>query len=399
MYRGVQLALAVAVSVLASWGAMAEGTIKIGFPMALSGPAALYGQPVLKGAEMYVEEVNAKGGVLGRKLELLPRDSKANADEAVRVSRELILKDNVDFLVGTMTSAESPAVSTIAKENRVVLVCPMAKTNQLTDPKNLHPYVFRISSTTDIEGRTGAEIIAKWQVKRVATIAPDYAYGRDVMSAFEEHLKKLRPDIEIVDRQWPKLGQTDFTPFLNAQMAAKPDAVFSGVYAGDFASMVKQGKPLGYFDAIKYNFLGAGETGSIEVARPLGDDYPYGITANTYDPVIWLAGEPAGHKEFMAKVKAYLKEDYGSSWAGMGYSAMAALVEGIRKAGSTDEDKVARAMLGENFDTPVGLAQTLRAKDHTADRGEFWGKMVKDPHYPFAVMKDPEYYNPVPFMN
>src|SRR5262249_57033719 len=126
-------------------GAGAENTIKIGFPMPLPGPASVYGVPITKGAEMAVQEINAKGGVLGRKLELLERDSKANADEAVRLARELIVKNNVDFLMGTLTSAEAPAVSTIAKENKIVFIAPTSKTVQLTSPKNLHPYIFRIA--------------------------------------------------------------------------------------------------------------------------------------------------------------------------------------------------------------------------------------------------------------
>src|SRR6201987_315950 len=205
----------------------AEDTIKIGFPMPLSGPAAVYGVPVTKGAELAVQELNAKGGVLGRKLELLERDSKASADEAVRLARELIIKDNVNFLSGTLTSAEAPAVATIAKENKLGVVGPTAKTIQLTSPANLHPHIFRLASNTDIDGRTGASIIASWtDVKKVATIAPDYAYGRDAVAAFVDFIKKARPDIEIVDQQWPNLGQSDFTPFIPAQMAKKPDAVF-----------------------------------------------------------------------------------------------------------------------------------------------------------------------------
>src|SRR5262245_18865853 len=149
----------------------AESTIKIGYPMPLSGPASVYGVPVTKGAEMALQEINAKGGVLGRKLELLERDSKASADEAVRLARELIVKNNVDFLMGTLTSAEAPAVSTIAKENKIVFIAPTSKTVQLTSPKNLHSYIFRIASNTDIDGRSGASIIAGWKdVKRVATI-------------------------------------------------------------------------------------------------------------------------------------------------------------------------------------------------------------------------------------
>src|SRR5262245_22011693 len=203
------LPMLLALVLAAPLGAEAQKSIKVGFPMILSGPGALFGEPALKGAQMYVEELNAKGGVIGRKIELLPRDTKGNADEAVRVSRELILKENVDFLVGTLTSAEGPAVSVVAKENKIVFIAPIPKTDQLTAPDKLHPYVFRVASTTTIEGRTAAEVIAKWNVKRVATISPDYAYGQDVTKAFVEYIKKLKPDVEIVDQQWPTLGEAD----------------------------------------------------------------------------------------------------------------------------------------------------------------------------------------------
>src|SRR5438132_8988931 len=176
---------------------------------------------------MYVEEVNAKGGVLGRNSELVIRDSKADANEAVRVARELILKENVDFLVGTLTSAEGPAVSAIAKEQKVVFIAPIPKTDQLTAADKLHPYVFRVAATTTMEGRSAAEIVAKWPVTQIATISFDYAYGQDGTKAFLQHLKQIKPSVQIVDQQWPKLGEQDYNPFINAQMAKKPEAIFS----------------------------------------------------------------------------------------------------------------------------------------------------------------------------
>jgi len=379
------------------FGASAETVIKVGFPIILSGPGALFGEPALKGAQMFVEELNAKGGVLGRKMELLFRDTKGNADEAVRVSRELILKDNVDFIVGTLTSAEGPAVSTIAKENKIVVVAPIPKTDQLTAPANLHPYVFRTAAITTTEGRSAAEIVAKWNVKRVGTIGPDYAYGQDVTKAFVEHLKKLRSDVEIVDQQWPKLGEGDYTPFINAQLAKKPEAVFSSLWGGNFVTFAKQAKPLGYFEALKSNFIGAGEAGSIESAKAMAADYPVGIWGNTYDIFNWDSGPPA-HKEYIDRLKQYTKEQYPGSWPITGYVAMEVLTEAIRKANGTDSDKVAKALLDLAVDTPVGI-MTIRAKDHNANRGQFWGKMVMDPKYPFAVMQDAVYVDPAPLMD
>ena len=380
-----------AAAALAPLPATAADTIKIGFPMPLSGPAAVYGVPVTKGAELAVADINAKGGVLGRKLELLTRDSKANADEAVRLARELIIKNNVDFLSGTLTSAEAPAVSTIAKENKVVFVAPVAKTTRLTAPENLHPYIFRLASNTTIEGHTAASLMAKWgEVKRVATIAPDYAYGRDAVAAFVDHLKKLRPDIEIVDQQWPKLGEADFTAFITAQMGKKPDAVECNVFGGDFVTLAKQAGPLGYFKAINNRMVDGAEVGTVDEAEALGADYPFGIVSDAYDPVIWGEGEPAEHKVFIENLKKAMNNQYGSGWAVMGYMAVVAISEGIKKADSTESDKVSKALLGLSFGTPVGK-RTIDEKTHETLAGEFWSEMVKDPKSPFAVMKKPVY--------
>jgi branched-chain amino acid transport system substrate-binding protein len=378
--------------------AVAQKTIKIGYPVILSGPGALIGEPSLKGAQMFVEEVNAKGGILGRKVELVVRDTKGNADEAVRVARDLILRENVDFLVGTLTSAEGPAVSPVAKENKIVFVVPVVKTDQLVAPGNLHPYIFRTASNTTIEGRSAAEIMAKWgHVKRVATMSQDYAFGQDVTRAFVNHLKKLRPDIEIVDQQWPKLGEADYTPFINAQMAKKPDAVFTSLWGGHFVTFVKQAKPLKYFESVKNNVVAAGEAGAIETAKAAGDDYPVGIIANSYDAFNWDAGPPA-HRAYIERLRKYMKEDQPSSWPITGYMGMQTLAAAIQKAGSTDSEKVAKAMLDLTVDTPIGK-QTIRAKDQQANRAQFWGKMEKTPKYPFAVMSPPTYVDPLPFMD
>ena len=386
------LALALAVPMAAE----AQKPIKVGMPIPLSGPPALFGDPASKGAQMYVDELNAKGGVLGRKVELIIRDSKADANEAVRVAREMILKDNVDFLVGTLTSAEGPAVSVVAKENKIVFIAPIPKTDQLTAPDKLHPYVFRIAANTTMEGRSAAEIVAKWPVTKVATIAFDYAYGQDVTKAFVEHMKKIKPSVQIVDQQWPKLGEQDYNPFINAQMAKKPEAIVSSIWGGFFVTYAKQGKALGMFDAVKYNFIGLGEAATPETTKSMGADYPVGIWGNSYDAFYW--GETAAHREYTERISKYLKDEYPSSWAIQGYTGMQFLIEGIKKAGSTDSDKVAKALLGLTIDTPIGK-QTIREKDHQANRGQLYGKTVKDPRFPFAIMKPIEYVDPTKFMD
>ncbi|HKB25540.1 MAG TPA: ABC transporter substrate-binding protein [Methylomirabilota bacterium] len=396
MRRRVILVALLTLGLLVPSAADAQKPIKVGMPMPLSGPAALFGDPATKGAQMFVDELNAKGGVLGRKIELLIRDSKADANEAVRVARELILKDNVDFLVGTLTSAEGPAVSVVAKENKIVFIAPIPKTDQLTAADKLHPYVFRVAATTTMEGRSAAEIVAKWPVTRIATMSFDYAYGQDVTKAFVEHLKKVKPSVQIVDQQWPKLGEQDYNPFINAQMAKKPEAVFSSIWGGFFVTYSKQAKALGFFDAIKYNFIGVGEAATPETTKSMGIDYPVGIWGNSYDAFYW--GETPAHRDYVARLSKYLKDEYPSSWAIQGYIGMQFLVEAIKKAGSTDSDKVAHALLGLAVETPVGKL-TIREKDHQANRGQLYGKTVRDPKYPFAIMKPAVYVDPSPFMD
>jgi branched-chain amino acid transport system substrate-binding protein len=390
MDRRCLLALASAVMGLWPLATSAAEPITIGFPIPLSGATAVYGVPVLKGAQLAVDQINAKGGVLGRKLQILARDSKANADEAVRLARELIIKDGVNFLVGTLTSAEAPAVSTVAKENKIVFIAPTSETVRLTDPQNIHPYIFRATSNTDVEGLASAQLMAKWKnVKTVATIGPDYAYGRDVTAAFVSDLKKLRPDIKIVDQQWPKLGEPDFTSFLTAQIGAHPDAVYCSLFAGDFVTFAKEAESLGYFKAIHNRFVDSGAVGATDEAKALGTAYPLGILVNTFDPVIWSGGhEPAAHKAYIAALRSFTQQKYPSSLSIQGYIAIEALADGIRSAGSVNSDKVSKAMIGMSFATPIG-ERTFSVASHETFSPEFWGVMVKEAAYPFAVMKDP----------
>ncbi len=382
--------------VLAPAELQAQESIRIGVPMILSGAGAQFGTPVLKGAQMYADEINAKGGVLGRKFEIISRDTKARPDEAVRVSRELVVRERVDFLLGTFTSAEGTAVSAIAKDLKVLFMAPVPATDRLTAPDSLHPYIFRVAKNTTTEGRAAAEIMAKWQVTRVGTIAPDYAYGQDAVSSFVAHLKKLRPDVQIVDQQWPKLNEPDYSAFVTAQTAARPEAVLSVICCGNFDAFAKQARPLGYFDALKHQFIGLGEAGSVETLRSLGKDYPVGVWGNTYDAFNWDGG-PA-HKEWIARLKKYLGEDYPSTWPIQGYIAMQFLADAIGKTGGVDALKVSEALKDMTIQSAQGPI-TIRAKDQQATRGMLWGKSVSYPKYPFPVLDPVMYIDPAKFMD
>ncbi|MDP3038537.1 MAG: ABC transporter substrate-binding protein, partial [Deltaproteobacteria bacterium] len=154
--------------------------ILVGYPAILSGGGALFGQPSMVGGQMAVKDINEKGGVLGRPIELLTRDCKSTPDEATRVARELILKEKVQFLVGGFTASQGLALSEVAKTEKIIYIAPVSKSTAMTEPGKLHPYVFRAAANTNTEGRSAAVFMAKNPWKRVYTLGPDYEYGQMV---------------------------------------------------------------------------------------------------------------------------------------------------------------------------------------------------------------------------
>jgi branched-chain amino acid transport system substrate-binding protein len=214
-------------------------------------------------------------------------------------------------------------------------------------------------------------------------------------------IKELRPDIEIVDQQWPKLNEADYTPFITAQMGKKPEAIFSVICCGNFDAFARQANAQGLFKAVENRYIGLAESGSIESLRALGAEYPLGIWANCYDAFYW---EPKDaevaklHADFINRLKAYTKDETPPSWAIQGYISMQFLVEAIKKAGSTDSDKVSAALKGIEIVTPEGR-MTMRAKDQQATRGMLWGTSAKSDKFPFPVLEPIEYIDPVTFMD
>lgn len=380
----------VVVALLLAQSANAQkNPILIGYPAILSGGGALFGQPSMLGGQLAEKDINDKGGVLGRPIQLIVRDCKATPDEATRVARELILKEKVEFLVGGFTAAQGLALSEVGKTEKIIYIAPVSKSTAMTDPDKLHPYVFRAAANTNTEGRSAAVFMAKNPWKRVYTLGPDYEYGQMVTKAFVEWIKKIKPDVEIVGQSWPKLGEADFTPFITALMAAKPDAAFLSLWGGDFVNFTKQAKPYGFFEKVKV--VAGGEGGCPETAISLKDDLPLGITTNSYD-LFYYPNTPE-HKAYVERLKAFTKQEYPPSWAITGYVAVQFLAEAIKKANSTDTMKVIKALEGLTIDTPIGK-QTMRAKDHQANRGQFWGTTAKVPEYPFPILRPVEYIPP-----
>jgi ABC-type branched-subunit amino acid transport system substrate-binding protein len=387
-YSAVLVAVGALGGALGIGTAFAEEPIRIGAMYPLTGGGAVYGVPAMTGHQLAVEELNAKGGIMGRKIESIERDDKMNPAAASSTMKELITKDKVDIVVGGLSSAVGLAMSELSKQEKVVYVSTIPKTIQMTTDK-LHKYVFRTASNTDLEGDTMALLVGRYKLAKLCHLELDYAYGNDLEAGILKALPKQAPDAKVVLTLKPKLGATDFNPFIPQVMSAGCDGVISGLWGPHFVSWVKQAKPLGFFDKIKW--ISGGEIASHEIAGELKEDYPDNVVANTYE--LWYHAQDPSHKAFQASLAKKLNTQETPQWALLGYIGVYYVAAAMEKAKSTDSDKVAAALEGLTIGTPVGPL-TIDAKTHQANIGQFWGPMVKKPDRAYRMMEPAEYIQP-----
>ncbi|MCL5965937.1 MAG: ABC transporter substrate-binding protein [Deltaproteobacteria bacterium] len=372
-FWAVALVLALAVP------AVAADTIKLGGLFPLSGRAADLGITCRQGAELAVEEINAKGGVLGKKIDLLVTDSKANVQEATSIAKRYIQKDRVNMLFGVVSSAVSLAIGEIARQEKIVFMDTVGSTDTLTKEK-WNRYTFRSGTCNSQEANSLALYAAKnKKLVKFYNIGPDYEYGRTMWEIFKAKTKEQNPKAEFIGEQWPKLFIPDYTPYINAILAAKPDAVFCTLWGGDLVAFIKQAEPYGLFKKMKWIIATGAD---ITVVRQLGKDMPKGIIADQRYYFFWP--NTARNREF---VKAYLAryKEYPSAWAAEGYDGIHFLAEAIKKAGSTDTEKVIHALEGLTLDLPRGTA-TLRKEDHQLSCDFMVGETTFVKQYPFAIV-------------
>jgi branched-chain amino acid transport system substrate-binding protein len=381
-------AMLAAVGALGVGTAFAQEPIRIGAMYPLTGGGAVYGVPAMVGHQLAVEELNAKGGIMGRKIESVERDDKMNPAAASSTMKELITKDKVDIVVGGLSSAVGLAMSELSKQEKVVYISTIPKTIQMTTDK-LHKYVFRTASNTDLEGDTMALLVGRYKLAKLCHLELDYAYGNDLEAGILKALPKHAPNAKVVLTLKPKLGATDFNPFIPQVMSAGCDGVISGLWGPHFVSWVKQAKPLGFFDKIKW--ISGGEIASHEIAGELKEDYPDNVIANTYE--LWYHAQDPSHKPFQAALAKKLNTQETPQWALLGYIGVKYVAAAMEKAKSTEADKVAAALEGMTIGTPVG-ALTIDAKTHQANIGQFWGPMVKKPGRAYRMMDPAEYIQP-----
>ena len=326
--------------------------------------------PYRKGWELALEQVNAAGGINGKKLEIISRDDGANPGDAVRVAEELVSREKVDVLAGGFLSHIGLALTDFAKQRKVFFLASEPLTDKIVW-QNGNRYTFRLRSSTYMQTAMLVPEAAKANKKRWAIVYPNYEYGQSAAATFKEQLKKLQPDVEFVGEQAPPLGKVDAGAVVQALADLRPDGIFNVLFAADLAKFVREGNTRGLFkDRTVLGLL----TGEPEYLDPLKDEAPEGWIVTGYP---WYGIDLPDHKAFL---EAYRKKfnDYPRLGSIVGYSMVTALAAGLKKAGSTDTEKLITAFEGLEFPSPFGTA-SFRAIDHQSTMGVFVGRTaVKD---------------------
>ena len=336
--------------------------------------------PYRKGWELALGEINASGGLLGRKVEVVSRDDNGNPGDAVRVAEELVSREKADVIFGTFLSHIGLAVTDFAKQRKVFFLAAEPLTDKITW-QNGNRYTYRLRPTTYMQTAMLVPEAAKLKKKRWAIVYPNYEYGQSAAATFRQLLKAAQPDVEFVAEQAPALGRVDAGAVVQALADAKPDAIFNVLFAADLAKFVREGATRGLFRDRPVVSLLSGEP---EYLDPLKDEAPEGWIVTGYP---WYGIDTPEHRKFLA---AYQKRwnDYPRLGSIVGYSSMMSLAAGIRRAGSTDTEKLIAAFKGLEVDTPFGPMH-YRPDDNQSTMGAYVGlTTVRDGK---GVMKDYRY--------
>ena len=366
--RHVFTAATVASLAVAIAPAYAQGTIKIGEINSYKAQPAFL-EPYKKGMELAVEEINAKGGIDGRKIELITRDDNANPGDAVRVAEELVSREKIDVLTGTFLSNTGLAVADFAKQKKFFFLAGEPLTDKLTWQGG-NAYTYRLRPGTYMQAAMLVPEAVKLKAKRWAVVYPNYEYGQSAVAAFKTLLKAAQPDVEFVAEQAPPLGKVDAGSVAQALADAKPDAIFNVLFGADLSKFVREGNTRGLFkDRAVVSVL----TGEPEYLDPLKDETPNGWIVTGYP---WHGIQTPEHKSFFLAYQGKYK-DYPRLGSVVGYSMIKSAAAGIAKAKSTDSAKLVEAFKGLQVDTPFGRI-TYRAEDHQSTMGAFVGKTKND---------------------
>ncbi len=353
----------------------AQNTIKVGeLNSYKSAPAFL--DPYKRGIELALDEINAAGGVLGRKLEFIIRDDGGNPGDAVRVAEELVTREGTNLVAGTFLSNVGLAVTEFAGKKQVFFLAAEPLTDKITW-QNGNKYTYRLRSSTYMQVAMLMPDIVAAKKKRWALVYPNFEYGQSAVENFKAMLKKQQPDAEFVAEQAPPLGKVDAGAIAQAIDDAKPDAIFNVLFGPDLAKFVREGNTR---DVFKNRFVASLLSGEREYLDPLKDGAPVGWVVTGYP---WYAIDTPEHKKFL---DAYQKRfnDYPRLGSVVGYVTAKSMAAGIAKAGSTDTAKVVAAFSGLKIDGPFG-SFVFRGSDHQATMGAYVGKLAHRDGRPVMV--------------
>ena len=321
--------------------------------------------PYRKGWQLALEQVNAAGGVKGRKLEVISRDDAGKPGNAVKIAEEMVSGEGVSLLFGTFFSNVGLAVTDFAKQRKILFIASEPLSDAIVWSKG-NRYTYRLRPSTHVQAAMLAEAAAELKAKRWVTVAPNYAYGRDAVKAFKQELRKRRSDVEFVEEQWPTLFKIDAGSTVRALEAAKPDAIYNVTFGGDLAKFAREGSIRGLFEGRSVVSLLSGEP---EYLDPLGAEAPEGWIVTGYP---WYAVKDAAHRKYVEAYQARFGEN-PTTGSLVGYNSMLSVIEVIKQARSLETEHLLAAMEGLTFDSPSGRI-TYRASDHQSTMGAWIGK-------------------------
>ena len=322
-------------------------------------------EPYRKGWTLAVEEINAAGGIGGDELVVISRDDGGKPANAVKIAEELVHSEGVVMLAGTFFSHIGLAITDFAKHNRILFLAAEPLSDAIVWAKG-NRYTFRLRPSTYMQSAMLAREVAKLPAKRWATIAPNYAYGKDAVKAFRQVLGDLRPDVEWVAEQWPPLFKIDAGATVRALEAADPEGIYNVTFGGDLAKFVREGKLRGLFEG---RVVASLLTGEPEYLDPLGAEAPEGWIVTGYP---WYAIETPAHKAFVDK---YMKRWNEPPRTGslVGYITFLTIGELMKRAPARDSETLVDTLEGMELDTPVGRIR-FREIDHQSTMGAWVGR-------------------------
>lgn len=323
--------------------AMAADTIKVGMLAPLTGFAAADGFSAHESVKLAVEKVNAAGGILGKKVELICYDDAADPKQSVPLAHKLIGQDNVDVFVAGSYSLPTRAVSAIFNDEEVPLVSAYALHPDITKGD----YTFRNGFLGTVEGKGAAYTAVKLlKAKNIALIVSDNDFGTTLSQGFHEYLA-ANPGAKIVSEQKYPMSEKDFKPYLSKMKAANPDVVFFSGYYFQVGPAMKQAKEMG----IKVQFIGeegADSPKTTEIAGDAAEGFIMVTNLNRDDKRKFV-------QDFLAEYRKRHKIEPDMVGASA-YDGCMLLLNAIKVAKTTDGPAVAKALAAtKNYDGLTGL--------------------------------------------